>query len=135
MVILQCPRPVIAAIHGACVGAAVDMVSACDIRHCTKDAWFSIKVPSVAWLPVRLLPIPVCIAFPQGARSAITNSSSLDAPNDARTRFQLSLIKQFQIMCLVRGTLYSSVPLTPVPWSQESSVLPTTPTCFMLFLC
>jgi enoyl-CoA hydratase len=35
--------PVIAAIHGACVGAALDMVTACDIRLCTADAFFCIQ--------------------------------------------------------------------------------------------
>ena len=40
----QCPKPVIAAIHNACVGGGVDMVSACDIRYATQDAWFQIKV-------------------------------------------------------------------------------------------
>lgn len=39
----KCPKPVIAAIHNACIGAGVDMISACDIRYCTKDAWFQIK--------------------------------------------------------------------------------------------
>ena len=34
----------IAAIHGACVGGGVDMISACDIRYCSQDAWFQIKV-------------------------------------------------------------------------------------------
>ena len=34
----------IAAIHGACVGGGVDMTSACDIRYCSQDAWFQIKV-------------------------------------------------------------------------------------------
>ena len=42
--VLQCPKPVIAAVHGACVGGGIDMVSACDIRYCSSDAWFSIKV-------------------------------------------------------------------------------------------
>jgi len=37
------PQPVIAAIHSACLGAGVDMISACDIRYCSADAWFSIK--------------------------------------------------------------------------------------------
>jgi len=37
------PQPVIAAIHSACVGGGVDLISACDIRLCSSDAWFSIK--------------------------------------------------------------------------------------------
>ena len=40
----KCPQPVIAAIHSACVGGGVDMICACDIRWCTSDAWFQIKV-------------------------------------------------------------------------------------------
>lgn len=39
----DCRKPVLAAIHGACVGGAVDIVSACDMRYCTEDAYFSIK--------------------------------------------------------------------------------------------
>lgn len=35
--------PVLAAIHGGCIGGAVDMVSACDSRYCTKDTFFTIK--------------------------------------------------------------------------------------------
>ena len=35
--------PVIAAIHGACIGGAVDMVSACCIRYATADAFFCIQ--------------------------------------------------------------------------------------------
>jgi len=35
--------PVIAAVHGACVGAGVDLVTACDIRYATADAFFQIK--------------------------------------------------------------------------------------------
>jgi len=34
--------PVIAAIHGGCIGGAVDFTSACDIRYCTTDAFFTI---------------------------------------------------------------------------------------------
>ena len=34
--------PVIAAIQGGCVGGGVDMVTACDMRYATEDAWFSI---------------------------------------------------------------------------------------------
>lgn len=34
--------PVLAAIQGACVGGGIDMVSACDMRYATTDAFFSI---------------------------------------------------------------------------------------------
>lgn len=35
--------PVIAAIHGACIGGGIDMITACDIRIATNDAYFSIE--------------------------------------------------------------------------------------------
>lgn len=35
--------PVIAAIQGACIGGALDLVSACDMRYATKDASFKIQ--------------------------------------------------------------------------------------------
>ena len=37
------PKPVIAAVHGECVGGGLDMISACDIRLCTEDASFSLR--------------------------------------------------------------------------------------------
>ncbi|XP_075393285.1 delta(3,5)-Delta(2,4)-dienoyl-CoA isomerase, mitochondrial [Tenrec ecaudatus] len=42
-VIEKCPKPVIAAIHGACIGGGVDLITACDIRYCTQDAFFQVK--------------------------------------------------------------------------------------------
>ncbi len=39
----KCRKPVIAAIHGHCVGGGVDLTSACDIRIASKDALFSIR--------------------------------------------------------------------------------------------
>ncbi len=43
-----CPLPVVAAVHGNCIGAGVDLVSACDIRLCTQDALFSVKEVDLA---------------------------------------------------------------------------------------
>ena len=35
--------PVLVAIQGGCIGGAIDMTSACDIRYCTQDAFFCIQ--------------------------------------------------------------------------------------------
>jgi enoyl-CoA hydratase len=39
----QARMPVLVAIQGGCIGGAVDMTSACDIRYATKDAFFCIQ--------------------------------------------------------------------------------------------
>lgn len=39
----RCRKPVIAAIHGYCIGGAIDLITACDMRYATADAHFSIK--------------------------------------------------------------------------------------------
>lgn len=44
----ECRAPVISATHGACVGAGIDLISACDIRVASEDCWFSIQEINVA---------------------------------------------------------------------------------------
>ena len=39
----ECPLPVIAVIHGHCLGAGIDMVTACDIRIAAADSNFSVR--------------------------------------------------------------------------------------------
>ncbi|XP_012512555.1 PREDICTED: delta(3,5)-Delta(2,4)-dienoyl-CoA isomerase, mitochondrial [Propithecus coquereli] len=39
----KCPKPVIAAVHGGCIGGGVDLITACDIRYCAQDAFFQVK--------------------------------------------------------------------------------------------
>jgi enoyl-CoA hydratase len=39
----QCRKPVLAAIQGACIGGALDMVTCCDMRYASADAVFSVR--------------------------------------------------------------------------------------------
>lgn len=39
----RCRKPVIAAVHGWCIGGGVDLLSACDIRMASADAVFTIR--------------------------------------------------------------------------------------------
>ncbi|MCP5268778.1 MAG: crotonase/enoyl-CoA hydratase family protein [Zoogloeaceae bacterium] len=39
----QCRKPVLAAIQGACIGGALDLVTCCDMRYAAADAVFSVR--------------------------------------------------------------------------------------------
>ena len=39
----KCRKPVLAAIHNACIGGGVDLVCCADMRYATEDAYFSIR--------------------------------------------------------------------------------------------
>lgn len=38
-----CPVPVVAAIHGVCLGAGIDLISCADVRLCTVDSIFGVR--------------------------------------------------------------------------------------------
>ena len=41
--VARCPVPVIAAVHGHCLGGGIDLTTACDFRLCSQDAIFSVR--------------------------------------------------------------------------------------------
>ena len=43
----RCRLPVLVAVQGACIGGGIDLISACDIRYCTEDAFFSIQETNI----------------------------------------------------------------------------------------
>jgi enoyl-CoA hydratase len=56
----RCPRPVIASVHGFCLGGGLDLACAADIRLCAADAQFAVHETRIAmvadlgtltWLP------------------------------------------------------------------------------------
>ncbi len=46
--VVRCPIPVIAAIHGPCIGGGIDLITACDIRIASEDALFSVRETRIA---------------------------------------------------------------------------------------
>jgi enoyl-CoA hydratase len=46
--VADCPKPVVAAVHGYCIGGGVDLIAACDIRLASVDAVFSVREAKVA---------------------------------------------------------------------------------------
>ncbi len=46
--VADCPKPVIAAIHGYCLGGGIDLITACDIRLAASDGVFSVRETKIA---------------------------------------------------------------------------------------
>jgi enoyl-CoA hydratase len=46
--VASCPKPLIAAVHGYCIGGGVDLIAACDIRLASADAVFSVREAKMA---------------------------------------------------------------------------------------
>lgn len=46
--VAECPKPVIAAVHGWCIGGGIDLITACDIRLAASDAQFTVRETKMA---------------------------------------------------------------------------------------
>ncbi len=84
-----CRKPVIAAIHGYCIGAGLDMTTACDIRLCSEDAVFSLREAAVAFVA----DVGVLQRIPHIVGQGITRELAYTAKNiDARRALEVQLV-------------------------------------------
>ena len=49
--VAQCRKPSVVAISGWCIGAGVELISACDVRVCAADAQFSLREVRMGMVP------------------------------------------------------------------------------------
>ena len=87
----KCKKPVIAAIHSYCVGAGLDMATACDIRICSKDATFCLKEAAVAFVA----DVGVLQRLPLIVGQGVTREMAYTAKNiDAQRAKEVNLISE-----------------------------------------
>jgi enoyl-CoA hydratase len=75
-------KPVIAAVHGKCIGAGLDMVTACDIRLCSEDAEFSLREAAVGFVA----DVGVLQRLPHIVGQGITREMAYTAKNTGAKR-------------------------------------------------
>ncbi len=78
--IVACPQPVIAAIHGACVGGGLEIACACDLRIATRSARFGIPVTRIGMAapPEEIAPLIELIGI-DGALELLLEARFYDA--------------------------------------------------------
>ncbi|MFO7570109.1 MAG: enoyl-CoA hydratase-related protein [Smithellaceae bacterium] len=78
----ECCKPVIAAVHGKCIGGGLDMISACDIRLCSEDAVFCLKEANIGLVAdmgvLQRLPMIVGQGFARQMAFTAANYSARD---------------------------------------------------------
>ncbi len=76
----ESPKPIIAAVNGYCIGAGVELITACDIRYASEDAVFSVRETRLAMVAdtgtMQRLPL---IVEPGRAREIIFTGRDFDA--------------------------------------------------------
>lgn len=82
----ECPKPVIAAVHGYCIGGGVDLITSCDIRVCSADAVFSVRETKMAIVADigSLARLPLVLSMGQVAELVYTGKD-IDAYHGARS--------------------------------------------------
>ncbi|MBU2512349.1 crotonase/enoyl-CoA hydratase family protein [bacterium] len=86
-----CGKPVIAAVNGFCIGAGLDMITACDIRLCSQDATFSLKEAAVAIVA----DVGVLQRLPHIVGQGVTRELAYTAKNiDAKRAKEVLLINE-----------------------------------------
>ncbi len=79
--VARCSKPVVAAVHGWCIGGGLDLIAACDLRYASSEARFSlreIKLAMVADLG-SLQRLPALIGEGRARELAFTGMD-IDAP-------------------------------------------------------
>ena len=87
-----CPVPVIAAVHGPCIGAGVDLITACDVRLCSADAVFSVR--EVALSLAADVGTLARLAKVAGNASLISELCFTGRDFDARTALRMGLVSR-----------------------------------------
>jgi len=77
--IRDCPKPVVARVHGACMGGGVGLVAACDIAVAAEDAKFALSEAKLGIVPAVISPFVLPRIGVAAARELFLTAEVFDA--------------------------------------------------------
>ena len=80
----DCPKPVIAAVHGAAIGGGVGLVAACDIAIAAQAAVFATSEVRLGIVPAVIAPFVIRAIGPRAARRYFLTAERFDAAEALR---------------------------------------------------
>ncbi|GJP70559.1 hypothetical protein CLOP_g1485 [Closterium sp. NIES-67] len=121
----RCRKPIIAAIHGACVGGGVDLATACDVRFASSDARFAVKEVDLAITADlgTLQRLPRLVGYGNAMHLALTAR-----PVDADEALRLGLVQgvwatREELMAHVQGVAEAIARKSPLAVAGTKAVL------------
>ncbi|MEZ4432953.1 MAG: crotonase/enoyl-CoA hydratase family protein [bacterium] len=106
----RCRVPVIAAVHGPCIGAGVDLVTACDIRLAAADAVFSVRETKLAMVAdVGTLQRLPRIVGPGAARELVFTGRDFGADEAARIGLVQRVLPDEAALMAAAGALAAEI--------------------------
>lgn len=76
--IYHCPKPTIAVVHGAAMGGANGLLSACDMAFCDDEAMFSLSEVKIGIIPAAISPYVIKRVGEYGARELMLSGRRIN---------------------------------------------------------
>ena len=76
--IYTCPKPTIAIVHGAALGGANGLITACDLAYCTENAVFSLSEVKIGIIPACISPYVIKRIGEYGARELMLTGKRIN---------------------------------------------------------
>lgn len=112
--VAACPKPVIAAVAGWCIGGGLDLLSACDIRLCSAEAKFSLREVKLAIVADigSLQRLPAIIG--EGAtRELALTGRDIDAPRALRLGLVSDVYETPELLLAAARTMAQDIASNP----------------------
>ncbi|HRS97583.1 MAG TPA: enoyl-CoA hydratase-related protein, partial [Smithella sp.] len=111
----ECPKPVIVAVHGQCIGGGLHLICACDVRLCTEDAVFCLREPKIGLVAdmgaLQRLPLIVGQGYAREIAFTVGNYSA----------------RQAEKMGLVNGVYPDQASLDEAAWQMAGQIAENAP--------